>query len=586
MRKQLSFVAATVLAAGALTFMGYDNSVIAADPGASAAAASSSGASGNASCLPNGVTKATATDNAGIDRTLAQATSAALSGQINQLTTYLAQADSKRLTQGADAANNKDQLAQKIADFKKAWKDKYNSDFDLAKNDQVVFGQNYKGFEIIQGDVTRPTLLNNWPVDPTGSGASKSGGSSSTGGTSGSGDVTGRGSGATVGGTQGASVTGTATSGAGTSGVTVTAGRTGAGDASGQGSGATVGGTQGASISGTATAGPVTGSNPGTGAAAGADMNPKTVAVVIFPAESNVPELHVSLVQEPSAGTNSGGAADPAKSSSTPDRHGASSIDATGTGPNSPSGASGSAPTAVGSGATNLNAGNTATGAAAGTGAASGNAAGTGPNATAGAAGSATPAVGSGATNVNPGSTATGTAPGTGTASGNAAGTGPNATAGTASASGSGVATATASTWKIDLPDSVDAKRLQENLATHIGMVTAAKDQWPADQNDAYRLVAHHVFMALYDVKDSARTARVAPSSPSKTHIFSDPKAGASQTRARFCASTIFRGPAQGDEPDQQTEQHQKPERPELHAMEVMEVEGVGMIRSVKRPVE
>lgn len=31
------------------------------------------------------------------------------------------------------------------------------------------------------------------------------------------------------------------------------------------------------------------------------------------------------------------------------------------------------------------------------------------------------------------------------------------------------------------------------------------KDQWPADANQAYEMVAHHVFMALYDV-DSSQT--------------------------------------------------------------------------------
>jgi len=29
------------------------------------------------------------------------------------------------------------------------------------------------------------------------------------------------------------------------------------------------------------------------------------------------------------------------------------------------------------------------------------------------------------------------------------------------------------------------------------------KDQWPADANQAYQMVAHHVFMALYDVDSS-----------------------------------------------------------------------------------
>ena len=36
-----------------------------------------------------------------------------------------------------------------------------------------------------------------------------------------------------------------------------------------------------------------------------------------------------------------------------------------------------------------------------------------------------------------------------------------------------------------------------EHLADFLA---AMKDQWPADQNEAYRAVAHHVLMAIYDV--------------------------------------------------------------------------------------
>jgi len=53
--------------------------------------------------------------------------------------------------------------------------------------------------------------------------------------------------------------------------------------------------------------------------------------------------------------------------------------------------------------------------------------------------------------------------------------------------------------WKIDLPDPLDAKRLDQNLSRHLDMILAQKEQWPADQNEAYRLVASHVLLALSD---------------------------------------------------------------------------------------
>jgi len=61
--------------------------------------------------------------------------------------------------------------------------------------------------------------------------------------------------------------------------------------------------------------------------------------------------------------------------------------------------------------------------------------------------------------------------------------------------------------WKIDVPDSVDGKKLYDNLLTHLTMTNEQKDQWPADVNDAYRLVSHHVLTAILDVHEDARGA-------------------------------------------------------------------------------
>jgi len=61
--------------------------------------------------------------------------------------------------------------------------------------------------------------------------------------------------------------------------------------------------------------------------------------------------------------------------------------------------------------------------------------------------------------------------------------------------------------WKIDVPDSVDGKKLYDNLLNHLTMVNEHKDQWPSDVNDAYRMVSHHVLMAVLDVNENAAAA-------------------------------------------------------------------------------
>jgi hypothetical protein len=58
--------------------------------------------------------------------------------------------------------------------------------------------------------------------------------------------------------------------------------------------------------------------------------------------------------------------------------------------------------------------------------------------------------------------------------------------------------------WKIDVPDSVTGQKLYDNLLTHLTMANEQKDKWPADVNDAYRSVAHHVLMAVLDVNEHA----------------------------------------------------------------------------------
>ena len=60
--------------------------------------------------------------------------------------------------------------------------------------------------------------------------------------------------------------------------------------------------------------------------------------------------------------------------------------------------------------------------------------------------------------------------------------------------------------WRLDIPDSVDAQKLHDTLTTTL---TALQDtsHWPADKNDAYRAVSHHILAAVMD-KAPTGTAR------------------------------------------------------------------------------
>jgi hypothetical protein len=55
------------------------------------------------------------------------------------------------------------------------------------------------------------------------------------------------------------------------------------------------------------------------------------------------------------------------------------------------------------------------------------------------------------------------------------------------------------SDWKVKLPDNQSADQLQTSLAKHVDEVCQMKDKWPSDKNEGYRMVAQHIFEALYD---------------------------------------------------------------------------------------
>jgi hypothetical protein len=54
--------------------------------------------------------------------------------------------------------------------------------------------------------------------------------------------------------------------------------------------------------------------------------------------------------------------------------------------------------------------------------------------------------------------------------------------------------------WRFDIPNNIDGARIYNNLLTHLTYLGENARDWPANEDDAYRMVAHHVFMALYNV--------------------------------------------------------------------------------------
>lgn len=55
--------------------------------------------------------------------------------------------------------------------------------------------------------------------------------------------------------------------------------------------------------------------------------------------------------------------------------------------------------------------------------------------------------------------------------------------------------------WKIDVPDNIDGQKLFDNVLKHLTMANEQKDKWPADENEAYRMVSHHILMAIIGVE-------------------------------------------------------------------------------------
>jgi len=63
--------------------------------------------------------------------------------------------------------------------------------------------------------------------------------------------------------------------------------------------------------------------------------------------------------------------------------------------------------------------------------------------------------------------------------------------------------------WKIDIPDSVDATKLRDNVQNALTKAGEHKDKWPGDVNEAYRGMTHKVLLAIFDkpLMDEAQKA-------------------------------------------------------------------------------
>jgi hypothetical protein len=174
MSKRVALFTAAGLAAGAWAFVGYDRSVFAQerDREVSGNVQVGEARAGAKMELPKGITRSDRADEAGIRRTLGGAVEAVLKEDdfsFNNLSPYLASNDRTRFA-GDAAANEK--LNQRIRQLRTAFKDKYDQEFDI--REEVVFGEQFRGLEIVQGEVSNPALLSNWPVEMrtgTGTGA-------------------------------------------------------------------------------------------------------------------------------------------------------------------------------------------------------------------------------------------------------------------------------------------------------------------------------------------------------------------------------------------------------------------------------
>jgi hypothetical protein len=98
--------------------------------------------------------------------------------------------------------------------------------------------------------------------------------------------------------------------------------------------------------------------------------------------------------------------------------------------------------------------------------------------------------------------------------------------------------------WKIDVPDDVDAQKLSQNLQQQLQQCVQMKDQWPADATQAQQQISHAVFIALAEPSAGAAGANNASGVNSASGANSGSSAGGSSGATGTSSGTSGAGGA------------------------------------------
>lgn len=160
MRKQLTWLAAASLAVGGVGIL----NTFAQDVGQRPAGQEQPLVQGRQLQLPPGIQKTDADDADNIRSALGNVVDDALTKDgFDKFVGRFVEADRDRIGDYYD--QNKDKfasLAGRIAQIQIDWEQKYGQKFDV--NHEVVFGEQYRGFELVQGEIVNPALLTVWPL--------------------------------------------------------------------------------------------------------------------------------------------------------------------------------------------------------------------------------------------------------------------------------------------------------------------------------------------------------------------------------------------------------------------------------------
>lgn len=112
--------------------------------------------------LPAGVERKDASVE-NIRETLSDVTETCLSKNkdYDNIVDYFVSADRDRLKDFSNKAMD-NQLAGRIEQIRQTWQQKYNKDLNV--DGKVAFGEQFRGLEIVRGEIVNPALLSNWPV--------------------------------------------------------------------------------------------------------------------------------------------------------------------------------------------------------------------------------------------------------------------------------------------------------------------------------------------------------------------------------------------------------------------------------------